>query len=68
MAAMKLTVEASAAGGRHVGRPYNAKRWKFTIMDKDPFVESQECLLELYREQHKAMQGSIRSIELNLSF
>lgn len=66
MAAMKLTVEGH--GGRHVGRPYNAKRWKFTIMDKDPFVESQDCLLELYKEQHKAMQGSIRIIELNLSF
>ena len=54
--------------GRHVGVPYNAKRWKFTIMDKDAAVESQECLLELYREQHRIMSVSTRSIELNLSF
>ena len=53
--------------GRHVGVPYNAKKWKFTIMDKDPFVESQECLLELFREQHRIMSGSTRSIELTLS-
>ena len=53
--------------GRHVGMPYNAKKWKFTIMDKDPFVESQECLLELFREQHRIMSGSTRSIELTLS-